>query len=58
MQTIVDELLSAAMTRIAMRPKPAQVAREAAEWRAAGPQALAAIGRHLAVGCEQDYTVA
>jgi hypothetical protein len=49
-QSIIDGLVSAALARVAMRPSRAQVALEAAEWRARRPAALAGISRHAADG--------
>ncbi|WIA28042.1 hypothetical protein OEZ86_010628 [Tetradesmus obliquus] len=47
-QSIIEELLDAALAHIAMRPTKQQVAVEMAEWRAARPAALAGISRHVA----------
>jgi hypothetical protein len=51
LQGILDDILEAAMYRVAMRPTRQQVAKEVAEWRAAQNDALMAIGRHLTDGC-------
>lgn len=47
LQSIIDDMLSAAMSHIAMRPTKQQVAVEVAEWKARKPAALQAISRHV-----------
>jgi hypothetical protein len=48
LQSIIDDVLNAALTHIAMRPTKQQVSVDMAEWNAARPAALAGISRHVA----------
>ena len=50
MRAVVAGLVEAALRRVDMRPTRAQVAREAAAWRASRGEALARMARHLGEG--------